>query len=427
MLTNQLYNQKPTTFIKMPSEEQIQQDVKRAGRIPIIASMLEVICRSTGMGFAAIAKVTKDRWIACGVRDEIEFGLKPGGELKVETTICDEIRDSGKAVIIDHVAEDPAFVSHHTPLQYGFQSYISIPIFLKNEEFFGTLCAIDPKPAKLNNPQTIGMFTLFAELLSFHLEVLRQKEQTDLELKYSAIQLRNYKDEVRQYQHLSHHNLQEPIRKIRLFSDLLITSRSYREEEKIKATAEKIRLFAKDLSEMIRDLSTFSQLDNSEKFFEPTDLREVLLAVLDHMNAAIKEKSAAISTDVHHTIKAIPSQIARLFHHLLTNSLTFAKAATAPQVRICSRDLPPDQVQRYTYLQPSRQYCELLFEDNGIGIDAVQLDKIFDISFRTSPAGNKEGLDITLAECRKIVRNHGGAITARSNGNGTTFSLIFPV
>ena len=124
------------------------------------------------MGFAAVARVTEDRWIACGVRDEIAFGLEPGSELKVETTICSEIRQSGEAVVIDHVAEDAKFCRHPTPAMYGFQSYISVPIVLPGRGFFGTLCAIDPRPARLNTPQMIGMFKLFAELIAFHLDAL---------------------------------------------------------------------------------------------------------------------------------------------------------------------------------------------------------------------------------------------------------------
>ena len=122
------------------------------------------------MGFAAVARVTEDRWIACAVRDEIAFGLQPGGELKVETTICDEIRTAGEPVVIDHVAEDDAIPRHPTPAMYGFQSYISMPIVLPDGTFFGTLCAIDPRPARLNTPETIGMFKLFADLIGFHLD-----------------------------------------------------------------------------------------------------------------------------------------------------------------------------------------------------------------------------------------------------------------
>jgi GAF domain-containing protein len=119
-------------------------DIVSVSRIDAVASILEVVCRTTGMGFAAVARVTEEHWVACAVRDEIAFGLLPGGELSVKTTICDEIRASGKAVVIDHVAKDEKFQFHHTPAMYGFQSYISMPIFLPGGSFFGTLCAIDP-------------------------------------------------------------------------------------------------------------------------------------------------------------------------------------------------------------------------------------------------------------------------------------------
>ena len=137
--------------------EDFQSDIDAIGRLAVVPAILDVVCRTTGMGFAAVARVTSDRWIACSVKDEIAFGLKPGSELKVESTICHEIRQSGEAVVIDHVDEDPVYARHHTPLKYGFQSYISMPIFLRDGSFFGTLCAIDPRPANLRNPQIIGM------------------------------------------------------------------------------------------------------------------------------------------------------------------------------------------------------------------------------------------------------------------------------
>jgi GAF domain-containing protein len=149
-----------------------QADIDAIERITAVPTILDVVCRVTGMRFAAVARVTEDRWICCAAKDNIDFGLKPGGELKIETTICNEIRESREAIIIDHVAEDKVFCGHHTPAMYGFQSYISMPIFLKDGRFFGTLCAIDPQPAKLNNPEVTGMFKLFAELIGTHLDAL---------------------------------------------------------------------------------------------------------------------------------------------------------------------------------------------------------------------------------------------------------------
>jgi GAF domain-containing protein len=145
-------------------------DIATISNIDAVPSILKVICQTTGMGFAAVARVTEGRWIACSVLDQIDFGLKPGGELKVETTICHEIRQSREAVVIDHVADDEAYRHHHTPAMYGFQSYISMPIFRRDGSMFGTLCAIDPKPHVLKTPGVVGMFKLFAEMIAYHID-----------------------------------------------------------------------------------------------------------------------------------------------------------------------------------------------------------------------------------------------------------------
>ncbi|GJD52802.1 Sensor histidine kinase RcsC [Methylobacterium crusticola] len=147
----------------------IAADILAVSSIAAVPTILEVVCRTTGMGFAAVARVTEDRWVACQVRDDIAFGLQPGGELRVETTLCREIRRSGTAVVIDNVSEDAVYCGHPTPALYGFASYISMPIVLPDGTFFGTLCAIDPRPARLNTPETVGMFKLFADLIAFHL------------------------------------------------------------------------------------------------------------------------------------------------------------------------------------------------------------------------------------------------------------------
>src|ERR1700744_3355939 len=108
--------------------DKFQDDVEAVGRIPAVPTILDVVCRTTGMGFAAVARVTEDRWIACSVQDSLQFGLQTGGELKGQTTICHEIRQHREPVIINHVAEDATYCGHHTPEMYGFQSYISMPI-----------------------------------------------------------------------------------------------------------------------------------------------------------------------------------------------------------------------------------------------------------------------------------------------------------
>jgi len=125
------------------------------GDDPEIKGILEEACRLTQMGFVALARVTEERWIACQALDRIEFGLDPGDELDIKTTICDDIRKSGHEIIIDEVAVDPEWRTHPVPALYGFQSYAALPVVLADGSFYGTLCAIDPQPRALSARETV--------------------------------------------------------------------------------------------------------------------------------------------------------------------------------------------------------------------------------------------------------------------------------
>ena len=115
------------------------------GADPEIQAMLGRVCELTGMGFAAVAHVSETRWIACQVDDRVAFGLRPGDELEIKKTICDDIRATGRAIAIDNTDADPDWWNHPVPVLYGFHSYVSLPIVIDGD-FFGTLCAIDDAP-----------------------------------------------------------------------------------------------------------------------------------------------------------------------------------------------------------------------------------------------------------------------------------------
>ncbi|MCP3734623.1 GAF domain-containing protein [Sphingomonas sp. RP10(2022)] len=153
-----------------PADNAYAADVSAIGHLDVVPTLLDTVCRITGMGFAAIARVTDDKWVACSVRDNIDFGLLPGGELKLETTICHEIRQHRQAVVISDVDADPAYAAHHTPALYGLKSYISVPIVLPEGRFFGTLCAIDPRPHDLGRRDILPTFEMFARLIALQLD-----------------------------------------------------------------------------------------------------------------------------------------------------------------------------------------------------------------------------------------------------------------
>ena len=145
-------------------------DVAAIQRIAVVPSILELVCQVTGMGLAAITRVTETQWVACAVRDEIGYGLTPGTELDLHTTLCDEVRGHRRSMMIEHVAEDPIFHDHPTPRLYGFQSYISAPILRSNGDFFGTIYAMDLAPTRLSNTDAITSLNLFTRLIALELD-----------------------------------------------------------------------------------------------------------------------------------------------------------------------------------------------------------------------------------------------------------------
>ena len=146
-------------------------DVEAVQQLDAVPKILDAVSRMTGMGFVAVARVTSARWVCCAVRDNINFGLNEGGELRLETTICSEIREHGNAIVINDAETDVAFRDHPSASIHGFRSYISAPITLSDGTVWGTLCAMDPRPRELDRPEIVSTLQLFGELIAAQLEL----------------------------------------------------------------------------------------------------------------------------------------------------------------------------------------------------------------------------------------------------------------
>lgn len=145
------------------------RDVNLVAHLPGVAAILEAVSRETGMRFATVARVSDTRWTACAVHDTIHFGLRAGQDLVLETTICNEIREHGRTVTFSHASTHPQFSKHPTPALYGFESYISVPIYRANGQFFGTLCAVDPQPRYLDQA-TVAIVENFARAIAAEID-----------------------------------------------------------------------------------------------------------------------------------------------------------------------------------------------------------------------------------------------------------------
>jgi signal transduction histidine kinase len=387
--------------------DDLQEDIAAIARIAVVPTILDVVCRTTGMGFAAVARVTSNRWVACEVRDDIAFGLRPGSELKIETTICQEVRNNREPVIINHVAEDAAYCGHPTPAMYGFESYISMPIILSDGSFFGTLCAIDPRPARLNTPETIGMFKLFAELIAFHLSSLDRLAATET----SLLSERETSALREQFIAVLGHDLRNPLASIdagvRLLERTPLDPKAIQVIGMIHGSIARMAGLIDNVLDFARGrlgggLSLERDVDVS--------LEPVLSQVLAEMRASWPDR--VFETDFALTIpvNCDPRRIGQLFSNLLSNALTHGAADTPIRASAVSNG----------------ETFELSVANRGDPISPEVLERLFQPFTRGAIQPSQQGLGLGLYICAEIAQAHGGRLDVASSPEETRFTFRMP-
>jgi len=237
-------------------------------------------------------------------------------------------------------------------------------------------------------------------------------------------QLEKSNHELEQYAYIASHDLQEPLRKIQIFSDLL--RKNILNEEVFEKYYDKINFSVKRMSVLINDVLNYSRLSTSNMQRVDTDLNLILQDIQSDLDLLIEQKQAVIHATTLPVIKGIPLQLQQLFSNLISNSIKFCDKK--PEIQISSRMLSPDELKEYPKLKPGTDYIELNFKDNGIGFDQEHADKIFIIFQRLNNRHDYSGTGIGLALCKKIVENHDGMISAiAEKENGAIFRVLLPV
>jgi len=385
----------------------IADDVAAIGRLDVIPKILEVACRSTGMGFAAVARVTEERWVACAVRDEIAFGLGVGDELVLETTICDEIRGHHQPVVFGDVSQSDTYRDHHTPRMYGLQSYISVPI-RHRDAFFGTLCAIDPKPAAIDDGKTQAMFELFAELIGAHLDSQDRLDRSEAALldAHTAAELRE------QFIAVLGHDLRNPLASIDGGARLLLKTPL---DERARTLVGLVQNSVLRMAGLIDNVLDFARgrLGGGFAVHRQTDeaLEETLQQVVAELRTAQPDRQIDSDILLAEPVSVDSRKIAQLFSNLLSNALTHGSDREPVRVRARAED----------------GAFELFVANAGQPIPPGTLAKLFHPFTRAADKPMQEGLGLGLYIASEIAKAHGGALTVQSDPVETRFTFRMPL
>lgn len=390
------------------TDPQFTSDIEAIRSIDAVPVILSMVKHITGMRFAAVARVTEKNWVACAVDDSIDFGLKPGDELVLESTICHEIRQHHQPVIFGHASLHPIFSLHHTPRTYGLESYISIPIVKADGEFFGTLCAIDSVPAKLDEPAIAKTLTLFAQLIAMSLDTQTRLHAAKAELD-SVNELGRLRE---QFIAVLGHDLRTPLSAIRMSADLLETKV---EDKRSLNFIAAIRNSSVRMGVLIENILDFARgrlgggIPVQRKLVD--DLQRTLRMTLEEVQVSHPQATFIHTLDVPTGVYCDALRISQMLSNLLGNAVTHGSISEPIVLNAWTEndEIVISLTNQGTPIAP--QLMPLLFEP-----------------FSRSEAGQRcEGLGLGLYIASQIATAHNGSLSVTSDSeSGTCFVARFP-
>lgn len=386
----------------------IAADIENVARLEAVPAILQTVTHTTGMRFAAVARVTESTWTACAVHDDIDFGLQVGGELPLETTLCNEIRQNSQPIVFGQASTHPVFASHATPKLYGFESYISVPIFRQDGRLFGTLCALDPLPAKLDDPGVLRTLQLFAQLIAAQLDAQDRAESIGRELQY-AQDMAKFRE---QFIAVLGHDLRNPLQAIGMATELLQMTPL---DTSAQRNVGRIQNSVKRMTDLVHDILDFARGRLGSgipvALHRHEDVAEELAQVVaeTRINHPGREIQAAIAA--HITVVCDARRIAQLLDNLLANAMVHGDVQV------------PVQVEAHC----NKSHFILSVRNGGAAIPAGKLANLFHPFSRMHSEEPRPGLGLGLYIASEIAKAHLGTLTVESDdAAGTCFTFTMP-
>jgi len=247
------------------------------------------------------------------------------------------------------------------------------------------------------------------------------KEAEDKQTQYLH-ELQRQNEELDRFAYTASHDLQEPLRKIQMFADLI--GENLEDISTARKYLEKINNSSGRMSELISSILDYSRLTRSTTEKVDTDLNTIFANITGDFELLIQQKHAVIGADHLPVIKAVPLQVNQLFANLIGNALKYTREK--PTIHVFYSVISGRDARCNT--EPDRNYHQLIFTDNGIGFEQTYADTIFTLFHRLHGKHQFGGTGIGLALCKKIMEHHGGYICAEGKpGQGASFYVYFPV
>jgi PAS domain S-box-containing protein len=286
------------------------------------------------------------------------------------------------------------------------------------------------EPYKDSSDKVLGVLVISIDVTA---QVLaRQKieeivQERTLELEQVNNNLKKSNAELAQFAYITSHDLQEPVRKISIFTNMLENTLGTL-DERPTGYIKKIKNSAERMSNLIKDVLVYSQVSKEHQNFTRVDLNKVVAETLTDYELVIEQRGATVNFNGLPVVDAIPLQMSQLFGNLMSNSLKYTLPEVNPFISIRTGRLTLEEFSEYVNLDTEKEYYKIEFTDNGIGFEPEYADKIFNIFQRLHTKSEYSGTGIGLAMCKKIMENHHGDIKAEPReGGGATFKIVLPV